>query len=291
MESVTKPRPKQRNLVLQPRDIAVLRGLFESRVMTTEHICALYFDSHAEMAKKRLQRLTAAGLISKKHNVPFQVLTRHLTTAGLEELRRRRLTHTDLSEKLLKRRLDVSPLTLRHELAVLDVKVAFHTAAKRRGLELLEFCTWPALNELPRRSRDERAVRPDGFAIIRSAGPKGPQNFRFYVELDRSTESTRVLVRRAHRYQAASRTLAQLANRMPFRTLFVFISTQRRDAVGRIFLNARPPILTQAWLTTLSDVMTDPFAEVWVRPLDYRSMPAAPQRLLGRDTGQGSHLG
>jgi len=47
---------------LQPRDFELLRGLFESRVMTLAHVSALYFDGKREMAKKRVQKLKAAGL-------------------------------------------------------------------------------------------------------------------------------------------------------------------------------------------------------------------------------------
>jgi hypothetical protein len=48
---------------LQERDIFLLRGLFESRVMTTDHATALYFDGKYDPAKKRLQKLKSAGLI------------------------------------------------------------------------------------------------------------------------------------------------------------------------------------------------------------------------------------
>jgi hypothetical protein len=50
------------SLQLQSRDIELLRGLFESRVMTNDHATALYFDGENEAAKKRLQKLKAAGL-------------------------------------------------------------------------------------------------------------------------------------------------------------------------------------------------------------------------------------
>jgi len=49
---------------LQDRDLALLRGLFESRVMTNNHAAALYFDGKGEAAKKRLQKIKADGLIS-----------------------------------------------------------------------------------------------------------------------------------------------------------------------------------------------------------------------------------
>jgi len=56
-------------LQLQDRDFALLHGLFESRVMTTDHATALYFDGKNEAAKKRLQKIKAAGLISETRQV------------------------------------------------------------------------------------------------------------------------------------------------------------------------------------------------------------------------------
>ena len=50
----------------QPRDFALLRGLFECRVMTADHIATLYFGGKSEYTKKRLQKLKAAGLISER---------------------------------------------------------------------------------------------------------------------------------------------------------------------------------------------------------------------------------
>jgi hypothetical protein len=50
----------------QDRDFRLLRGLFESRVMTAAHIATLYFDGKREAAKKRLQKIKAAGFIGER---------------------------------------------------------------------------------------------------------------------------------------------------------------------------------------------------------------------------------
>jgi hypothetical protein len=50
-------RTTRAEVELQERDLAVLQGLFESRLMTLTHITRLYFNGHAEAAKKRVQRL------------------------------------------------------------------------------------------------------------------------------------------------------------------------------------------------------------------------------------------
>ncbi len=55
---------KSNRLETQQRDIRFLQGLFESRIMTAAHVAALYFGNSREAAKKRLQKLKAAGLIA-----------------------------------------------------------------------------------------------------------------------------------------------------------------------------------------------------------------------------------
>ena len=55
LNRVPATKTQQNSIDLQPRDHALLRGLFECRVMTTDHAAGLYFDSRNEAAKKRLQ--------------------------------------------------------------------------------------------------------------------------------------------------------------------------------------------------------------------------------------------
>lgn len=51
---------------LQERDIAILRSLFECRVMTAAHIAALRFKGKQEYTKKRLQDLKSTGLVGER---------------------------------------------------------------------------------------------------------------------------------------------------------------------------------------------------------------------------------
>ncbi len=56
----------------------------------------------------------------------------------------------------------------------------------------------------------------------------------------------------------------------PFRVLFVFKTAERRHNTAERLIQGNPPILTQVWLTTLSEVTADPFGAIWIRPVDYR---------------------
>lgn len=54
------------SLALQPRDLALLRGLFECRIMTAGHVATLYFEGKREYTKKRLQKLKTTGFIGER---------------------------------------------------------------------------------------------------------------------------------------------------------------------------------------------------------------------------------
>src|SRR5579862_7853339 len=129
---------------LQPRDLALLRGLFECRVMTTDHIATLYFDNKLPYTIKRLQKLKAAGFIAeRKRNANEKsvlFLTRKafvlLSSQGkLEE-------YPSLGKNTFEARANVSERNLRHELEIMDVKAAFHAAlSKSEKFSILKFST------------------------------------------------------------------------------------------------------------------------------------------------------
>jgi hypothetical protein len=177
--------PKIDALQLQNRDLALLRGLFECRVMTTDHAKALYFDNKYEAAVKRLQKLKAADLITERPRSAFDPSVLFLTRKGLMLLQEKGVLSKYPSFDLpaLDRRARVSDLTIRHELAVMDVKAAFHAAIKTApSLTIDGFSTWPLLNEFlayrPGNDGVEKLVKPDGFIRI---GVYQNQNRRFVV--------------------------------------------------------------------------------------------------------------
>jgi len=87
---MTRPDRRPFLLQLQARDLALLRGLFESRVMTAEHIAMIYFDGRSEAGKKRLQKLKAAGFVGERTRRAFQPSVLFLTRKGLGVLQAER---------------------------------------------------------------------------------------------------------------------------------------------------------------------------------------------------------
>src|SRR5712691_3504614 len=156
-------------LNFQDRDFALLRGFFESRIMTTAHIAVLYFDGKREATKKRLQKIKAAGLINERKRRVNEASVLFLTRKGHTLLTQQGAIadFPRLSPTAFEKRADVSQLTIRHELAVMDVKAAFFSALKKSAtFSIAEFSTWPLLHQFrgPRPGHEaEVLVKPDGF--------------------------------------------------------------------------------------------------------------------------------
>lgn len=274
------------SLQLQERDFFLLRGLFECRVMTAGHIATLYFDGKREYTKKRLQKLKAAGFIRERRRQVNEPSVLFLTRKAFVALK----NNGDLSQfpqlplTALEKRANVSDKTLRHELEVMDVKAAFHTAlAKSEKFSITHFSTWPQLYEFTAVRSGHGAeilVKPDGFIRFHEKEPDGIYERTFFLEVDRSTEKQDILVDRAgcyvDFYRSGGFAVRNGAHRsefqkFPFRVLMVFKNAERRNNTAERLLSNHPPILTQIYLTTFAEVTADALGPIWIEPKDYRT--------------------
>lgn len=277
----------QNSLEIRERDTDVLRDLFVSRVMTSAHIASLHFDGSREAAKKRLQKLKAARLVGERPRKSTEPAVLFLTRKGFDALRERGVLaeFPQLPASALDKRANVSALTLRHELEVMDVKAAFCSAI--RGTDrfaVAEFTTWPLLVQFeafrPGRESAEVLVKPDGFIRVHEKESDGGlSEHTFFLEVDRSTETQDTLVNRAACYMDYFRSGGfavkngaprDAFKEYPFRVLMVFKTAERSNNTAERLLQSNPPILTQVWLSTLQEVTTNPLAEIWTCPADYR---------------------
>jgi hypothetical protein len=256
--------------------------------MTTAHVAILYFDGKKEAAKKRLQKLKAAGLIGERtRHRAYDPSVLFLTQKGSLLLRDHGILEEYPRLKLpaLERRARVSTLTLRHELEIMDVKAAFHSAIKQTDrFTIEEFSTWPFLNQFEAPCCEyggrEVTVKPDGFIRIHEAeGGGGLFEHTFFLEVDRSSETQDTLVTRAGCYVSyyssggfAVRNHAPRSEykKFPFRVLMVFKTVERRNNTAERLLQHDHPIFKQVYLSTLEEVTADPLGAVWIRPMDYR---------------------
>ncbi|MCA1602606.1 MAG: replication-relaxation family protein [Acidobacteria bacterium] len=280
-------------LDLQARDLAIFQGLFESRLMTLDHITRLYFDGRPEAAKKRIQGLKSARYLGERTRRVYEKSILHLREPAFVKLS----ASGKISEypiftwKQLYKRLQVSDSTLRHELDVLNVKTSLSCAIRAlTQFELLEFSTWPLIYQFeaaqpPRLGAYQRAkvlIRPDGFVRLyeHTNGDDAHEHFLF-LEVDRSTEPHETLALRTYGYQDYYRR-GGLAVRYgaspedyreyPFRVLMVVPNDERRNNMAERLLQNTPPILSMVWLTTFAEITTDPLGAIWMRPRDYREI-------------------
>jgi hypothetical protein len=270
----------------QDRDVVILCGLFESRVMSAAHIAALYFAGSKEAAKKRLQKLKAAGVITERKRRVNEPSILFLTRKGFTLLSNGNLLSgfPQLSVTAFEKRAAVSALTIRHELEVMDVKAAFHSALRKsERFSVAEFSTWPRLHEF-KASRTgggvEVLVKPDGFIRIHEKEKDGgASEHTFFLEVDRSTETQGTLVNRAacylDYYKSGGFAVANGASRsaykeFPFRVLVVLKNAERRNNTAERLLQNWPPIRTMVYLSTLPEVLTNPTGAIWALPVDYR---------------------
>ena len=273
----------------QPRDLSFLQGLFESRVMTLRHVAPLYFENKAEYAKKRLQKLKAAGFVRERVRRMNEPAILSLTSKGFGLLKSEgmlsRYPDLVLGKNSFEVRSNVSEATLRHELEIMDVKAAFYSAvAKSPQLSIAEFTTWPILCQFEVSNggfSKPTTVKPDGFIRIHEEEP-GSKGFSydFFLELDRSSEKLDTLVFRSlcyiEHYKSGGFALQNGGTRadfkdFPFRVLVVLKTAERRNNLAERLSQNIPPILTQAWLTTISEANVDPLGTIWIQPGDYRN--------------------
>lgn len=278
-----KAKRKRGGPRLQPRDFEIFRGLYESRVMTLRHAADLHFGGSYEAARKRLAALKAAGYVRERTGrvgepsillftpKAYRALGEGEAFAALPRVGWARLA----------RRMEVSPLTLRHELDVVGLKAAFARAVDgREDLELSRFTTWPRLCrfKVPRthaRPGQDPSIRlnPDGFLRLKSGGGgDAPRDLHFFVEVDRSTEALDRLVEKMHAYAEFYRT-GKYARRCgagetdyrqyPFRVLWTFKSPQRLAHAADAFAAATPRLGNMAWMATHAGAEADPLAAVW----------------------------
>ena len=184
----------------------MLRGLFECRVMTAEHVSALFFKGRKEATKKRLQKLKEAGLVGERRRRAYEPAILSLSQKGLLLLKEHGVLaeYPALGLVSLDKRANVSELTIRHELEVIDTKAAFHRAiGAATGFSMAEFGTWPRLYqfEATTPAGGESIVRPDGFIRIHeNEDGGGLSEHAFFLEVDRSSETLATLVSRANGY-------------------------------------------------------------------------------------------
>jgi hypothetical protein len=283
---------------IRDRDIDVLTELLQCRVMTRAHIATRFFTGSDEAAKQRLRKLKGGGFLGERQRAISEPGVLFLTRKALHLLKAKGILakFPSISIPALEKRAYVRDQTLKHELDVIDVKVAFHSAINSTAnFKITEFSTWPKLNEFracPGFGFGEITVKPDGFIRIE----EGQEEFEhaFFLEVDRSSEILDTLVGKAACYRDYYRNggyaLRNGAARSDyaeygFGVLMVFKTAERRNNTAERLLQNNPPLGHQIYLSTFDEATTKPLDAIWIRPIDYlrvtQGTPFDPERRRG----------
>jgi len=288
------------NVMLQPRDIALLEDVFDSRFITIPHAAALHFSeltSAERTANRRLQAMAEVGLLKRDdghfgfaalpdgRRKEIKALYR-FTKGAFDVLVSRGLLPTEAGDEwessMRKRFGNWTATTIDHEIGMLDIKAALKVAIERHAhLKVVEFGVWPRFYEfqVPKGGRIA-TQQPDGFVHVveHRPGRDDVSHHYFYIEFDRGREQQDTLVEKAEGYKHHfkggnfARSLGfphAHRNEHPFRVLFVFDqkdSHARRDNIAERLSEAG--IGTQTPLTTLGELVADPLGAIWITPRD-----------------------
>lgn len=278
-----------RNISLTDRDRRILRGLYESRLITLPQAADIYFDGKYEAAKKRFQKLEHARMLAKRpgwkqYDKAIYTLTppafRFLVNNHEEFLH----DYPKVSEKTARKRAYVKESTVRHELSVMDVKSAMHHGIRSvPHCSIAEFITWPRLIEFETTHKSGRpyTVFPDGFLRLQELDESNnPETEAYYfLEVDLSTEARSVLSTRVGgylRYQERNGLAGRFGydpsgeDTFYFRVLIVSKTEERRNCLADYILRNNvdtPPSFV--WLTTLDEVRAHPIGTIWMAVGEY----------------------
>jgi hypothetical protein len=214
--------------------------------MTLAHATSLFFEGRIPAATKRLQALKSAGYVMDKRRRIGEPSVLGLTRKAYDELAAGGQLdgYPALRPMQFAKRSHVKPLTLDHELAVMDVKVAITQAIARSDgqHQIGQFTTWPVLsqfNAIHPAQRERMKVKPDGFLhIVEKDDDGGESDHRFFLELDRSTEVQTILADKClcyREYYASGRFAERCGysandfRQHPFRVLVVLRTDERRN--------------------------------------------------------------
>ncbi len=277
------PRPS--DIVLQTRDISILSDLFYSRLMTIKHAAALHFGGRLEAAKKRLQKLHAAGMVSQRDRRPQEPAVYFLGRRGYLHLKQQGIidSRTDAGWPKIWKRQQIGDLMLRHERSVMDVKTAFTSIIQKcPNLQLIEISTpaeghrFRVIEAIAGPGSDVRFrslfARPDGYLHVRECRDGDSVDHYFFIEVDLGTESLGRLVQKLRHYNQHYRKggfAARFGHHrqdfrlFPFRILMIFSAEERcRNFISKLTLS-NLPFGGQALFATLDSVMADPFGRIW----------------------------
>lgn len=251
---------------LSARDWAILRFLSTQKFASTTHLCRRHFTAHATSGAatraclRVLDRLLERRLVSRldrriggiRHGSAGFIW--HLDVAGERLTRPRGAPRRHVG--------DPTQTFLDHHLQVTDTVVTLHELSRHTDLELaavhVETDAWRTFLT----SHGTTAVlKPDLYAHL--ATPEFDDHW--YLEIDRGTESTPVLIAKCRTYAAYKATGRAQAEHGVFPRVLWIVPTQHRVQRLEQAIHADPTLPNRLFIVITPDQLAatvDPAADV-----------------------------
>ena len=194
---------------LGEREWSILQSLQTHPFLTTTQLQTLHFVDHAtvdtagRIARRVLKRLAELRVIE-----PLERRVGGIRAGSASFVWRLgpvgdRLVSQAAGDGVRRRRKEPSSYYLAHRLAIADAHLALITAARMQRFELTSVQTEPACWRPYLGVHGGREVlKPDLFAVTAS----GDYEDRWFIEIDRGTESIPTLIRKCAQYETYRRT-------------------------------------------------------------------------------------
>jgi hypothetical protein len=192
--------------LLTPRDLAVIRSVREWRFMTTKQLCSLHFTDHASYTSairacnRVLNRLRDHKLLQRLDRPVGGIGGGSTSFVWTVAAAGDRLLRADPDNGFAKRWRTSQPtlLFLEHTLAIADVRVRVEAMNRAGHLELIQATPEPSNWRPYSWAGRASTLKPDLHLVT----CQQDEEWHRYVEVDRGTESLRVLVdKKARAYE------------------------------------------------------------------------------------------
>lgn len=235
---------------LGDRDLAVLHTLAALRLMTTDQIRRIHFNTgslHTQglRARRSLQRLHTLGLVTR--------LARRVGGPAAGSA-----SYTHQLTRLGHRVVGTRPTrpgafgNYDHTLAVTELATSLYDANQAGDLELTHFEAEPTSWRTFQLDGTRRHVRPDAFLVVAA----GEWERLWFIELDRGTQSAATIRRKAHAYRAYATTGQEQARWGVFPRVAYLTTTPGRDRALARALAPTPDADVLVTVVPLADAAT-----------------------------------
>jgi hypothetical protein len=260
-------RGANRGIVIQERDLHLLRGLSTFRVVDREQAKVIGGFNSTTRVNTRLLALTRWGLLRR-----FFLGVTQGSSKAVYSLSPKGAALIDASSHGLRRPNDallIADYIVLHQLAINDVYCALKSASANPGISV---ALWRSFHEP---IAPNLRLIPDGYCELGSPGT----TIAAFLEVDLGHEGLKVWAAKTRNYLqfALSGDFGRSFGRDQFRVLVIANSEKRLQSLRRTVRASTQKIF---WFATIDSIRSQgPFARVWFRPQGDESQTLFPTQL------------